>query len=315
MAEKDVAVQPEQQEERLIGKVENLLILGGQFQISLALHAALIPHREDFSCRSLPLASAEDLDAACNSIMQDKPDYLFLAASEYDLDKAMRDLYTQTVERVIEICRADNIALVFVSDYQVFDGIKHGSYDERDPVSPYNRYGRWMFGLEQLIRANVRRYLILRSSWVYSAHGDNYLTRLLDSALQEHELIFDAMPMACPTSSNDIAAVLVAILQQQACGAECWGDYHYSSFDATTGYQFAEAVLAVAGQYDRRLVEPGVQIRERPGAHSVTLEIAPVVLSCRKVLETFGIKQRSWRAGIAAVVREVYAAKQQKPLH
>src|SRR5262245_42131836 len=159
--------------------------------------------------------------------------------------------YRKALTQLAETCKAADIPLLHLSTVLVFDGDKSAPYQEGDTEVPYDAFGEAMLQLEEVVAAKAGRFVILRTASVFSSAGNNLLTQIIRLAEQRKMLAFDPSLSGCPTCANDIARVIIAILLQLRCGADSWGVYHYTSSDVTTGYQFAEAVLALASQFDR----------------------------------------------------------------
>lgn len=235
-----------------------------------------------------------------------QPCYVLSLLSEYELSSADRPAYLAFIRELAIACREHRSQMIFISDNQVFDGIKSSAYSEQDAFSPLNDYGKWLVRVEKALHKELQELIILRVSWLYSARADSFLTRLLAYIERGEALVFDSVVQACPTSAADVARVVVAIIQQLDCGAVCWGAYHYCSSDVTSGYRFAEAVIAIAGQYNASLAGSEIAISEKPCCNHPSLLIAPGLLSCQKILDSFGIKQRPWRSGLGDIVKQYY---------
>ena len=158
--------------------------------------------------------------------------------------------------RLAELCRERGAALLHISTDYVFDGTKPAPYLETDPVAPVSVYGASKAAGEAAIRAVAPRHVILRTSWVYGAHGQNFLKTMLRLGAEREELGVVADQHGAPTAAADIAAALVRIAEQVAGRAEApWGTFHYTGAGATTWHGFAdhifEAMLRVTGRRPR----------------------------------------------------------------
>lgn len=220
------------------------------------------------------------------------------------LTKRLRKGLTQ----LAEACGGHDIPLLHVSSVLVFDGDKSAPYQEGDAEAPFDERGALCLQLEEIVATHARQFVILRTASIFSHAGDNLLTQTIRLAEQGRTLVFDPSLSGCPTGANDVARVIIAIVLQLHCGADAWGVYHYTSSDVTTGYQFAEAVLAIASQFDRELNLDQVKLEERAVDDPDHLQVDPVLVSCQKLLNTFGIKQRPWRSQLTAVVRNYFGS-------
>jgi len=201
-------------------------------------------------------------------------------------------------------CAELSIPLLHISTDYIFDGHYDSGYTENDEPAPLGVFGKSKLQGELNIRAQQPRHIILRVSWLFSETGRNYLTRVLEQAREHKVLRAVDDRRGCPTSSMDVARVLIAILKQLECGSEAWGTYHYSGAEITTRYAFTEAIIAAASQYEElavRKIKP-IPSTEESGAERPT----SAVLKCTRILNTFGIRQRPWRVDLQRLIREIY---------
>lgn len=200
------------------------------------------------------------------------------------------------VKNLCKACRAQDIVMVHLSDDSMFHGRRSGAYREKDaPDSADPRAQRVLKG-ESYVTRRVPRHIVLRSGPLVASSGDNLFSRLVRH-MEADERIEASEDKLCPTPAADVARVVAAILLQLDCGAEPWGVYHYCSSDATSMYNFAEAIVALASQYGRIR-------RESVRLHPLPARERNIILNCHNLLETFGIKQRPWRAALPSVVAE-----------
>ncbi|HEY9037143.1 MAG TPA: sugar nucleotide-binding protein [Pseudomonadales bacterium] len=223
--------------------------------------------------------------------------WLLIAASQQEADDLAAHLpaITQAPARVLVL-----------SSYRVFSGEKSGFYHEADTpdgtdasAAPWQALEQWAGGFAG--------HCILRTDRLFAASADNILTRLLQGVIDAGEVHVTGHLRGCPTAESDIARVIIAMMQQMACGAQCSGVYHYCSGDITHCNEFAEAVLTHARQFQSI---PDVNIITHEGEASK--QRAPL-LSCQRILDHFGIRQRAWHSSLPAVIREYFASRSGKP--
>lgn len=289
-----------------------VLILGAAGQVGHALTELLeqTPGLEPVALgrRQLDITDAEAVRA---QLERHLPDYVVNCAAFNRVDAAERQpeqalaVNRDGAARVATACAELSIPLLHLSSDQVFDGHYASGYSEEDEVSPLGVYGQSKWQGEEAIRAAQPQHLILRVSWIFSARGENFLLRTLEQA--RHERIIEAADdrRGCPTSAEDVARVLMAILRQLTCGIDVWGTYHYCGAEITTRYGFCEAVLAAARQYEELQAEQLLAV-SGSARQCVAQRPASSVLTCRKLLNTFGIRQRPWRSELQRVIREIY---------
>lgn len=178
------------------------------------------------------------------------PDAVIIAAAYTNVDGAESDEATaMTVNAVApgviaRAAAARSVPVVYVSTDYVFDGEKDAPYDEGDAVNPINAYGRTKLAGEIETRAGNPQHVILRTSWVYSAHGSNFLRAMLRRAAEHNEVTIVADQLGCPTAAHDLASAIARIAPRLFEANIRWGTYHLTGGSETTWHGFAEAIFA-----------------------------------------------------------------------
>lgn len=281
-----------------------VILLGEQSQISQSIQQRMLAQPQAFETPEL-LRWRDGAD--CLQALSAATDFLVVPVTQADVPAAAQSLFREVFLALCEQCAQLSIAVVLISDPQVFDPDISYPVAEDELITPQSEYGKWLVDIEQQLRRYTEQHIILRTSWVYGPAGDNFLTNVIRRAEQATQLCFNPETRAGPTSILDLARVCVAIILQLDTGANAWGAYHYCSSDISTPYQFAEAIIAVASQYDRQLDENQICCVEDAENADPEFEILPVVLDCHKILEAFGIKQRPWRASLSSVIKQYFA--------
>ena len=204
-------------------------------------------------------------------------------------------------------CGKAHIPLVHISTDYVFDGSKQGPYRETDPVLPLGVYGRSKAEGDTEVRSRLREHIILRTSWVYGVHGNNFVKTMLRLGQERRVLRVVNDQQGCPTNAADLAEVILAIAGR--CDRNPWGTYHYSGKGVTTWHGFAEAIFAEAQKYTSLLVE---RVEPIPSAQYPTPAKRPAnsVLDCSLFTRTFGIEPRPWRESLAEVIHGLFSQGQ-----
>lgn len=286
-----------------------LLVLRDQHDFVARLQGQLATRPEDITLIPVAWQAIGDTVNLQRLVEQQQPDFLVCAVFlPVVADAGKIRKFRSMVEQFERCARKNGLPLVFFSSGAVFDGARI-AYREDDPVCPVTAYGKLYAELEQQISKKIRRHLIIRTTWLYGASGENFLTAVIDHVLQDRLIRVNSAGKSCPTSINDLARVLLAILLQLDSGADSWGIYHYAGADTALGFQFIEAILAHASQYDAG-IHAGRLCFEHHEQPDPAFYFEPVMLKCHKLLENFGIHQRPWRKLLPAVVREHFAVRQ-----
>lgn len=198
-----------------------------------------------------------DLDQVRDVIRRVKPTLIVNPAAYTAVDKAESEpalalrINGEAPGVMAEEAKKLGAALIHYSTDYVFDGSKDGAYIETDPTCPINVYGSSKLAGEQAIQATGIPHLILRTSWVYSTHGKNFLLTMRRLAQEREELGIVSDQYGAPTWSRTIADTTAHIVAQSLAAADrqAWwkeraGLYHLTAQGNTTWFGFTEAIMA-----------------------------------------------------------------------
>ncbi|MGF6258929.1 dTDP-4-dehydrorhamnose reductase [Ensifer sp. ZNC0028] len=198
-----------------------------------------------------------------------------------------------------EATKKQSIPLIQVSTDYVFDGEKGEAYAEDDPVVPLNAYGASKAAGEQAVRSGNPLHVIVRTSWVYSEHGSNFVKTMLRLREQGGKIRVVNDQQGCPTSAADLAEVLSRLtLALLDCQSAPTGTYHFANAGMATWYDFAREIFRQGNVADSVDVVP-VQTHEFAlRAHRPKNS----VLSVHKIASDYGIVPRDWRMALESVL-------------
>lgn len=250
--------------------------------------------------------------ASLTQLLSDtRPDALINLAYYFDwfqaeaVSEASFAAQERSVERLAELCQHHQIRLLQPSSYRVFDGARATAYSEKEDPVPLGVRGQALWRFEQYVRATCPRHVLLRFGWLLDDSAKGLLGRFLGRAEQASELLLADDRRGNPTPVDDAARVILAVLKQLDCQTPLWGTYHYGGHEATTSLALGQAVLNEARQFRSNLLD-----ELSPQAHSARADAAEepqhAVLSCKKILHTFGIKPRAWRSGLPSLLDRYY---------
>lgn len=287
-----------------------LLLLGGGNSLGQALIRLAAEEGIGFLAPRPP-EEGWTADSLAALMAETQPDAVVNLAFYHDwLQSAVADtmrtaLQLQTVERLAELCQQQGVIFLQPSSYRVFDGSKATAYGEQDEAHPLGVLGKALWNVEQRVRHLCPRHVILRYGWLLDDSPDGRMARFLRQAERPGELYLADDRRGSPTLVDDAARVMIAVLKQLDCQAPLWGTYHYGGHEATTSLVLGQALLEAAREC---ATLPATQVVAQ--AHSQRPDAAEepqhAVLACRKILHAFGIKPRSWRAGLPALLVRYY---------
>lgn len=242
---------------------------------------------------------------ACAAVIADlKPSVVINAAAYTAVDKAEEEealaqrINAASPGAMAGACVQLDVPLLHVSTDYVFDGSGTQAWRETDPVSPQNAYGRTKLAGEEAIRASGARHIILRTAWVFSAHGTNFVKTMLRLSETRDALRVVEDQIGGPTPAADIAATLLTLADAMRGGAE-GGTYHYAGEPHTNWAEFARAIFSQAG---RDVAVTGIPSTEYPTPATRPLNSR---LDCAKLASDFGITPADWQGGLSRVLKEV----------
>ncbi len=245
-------------------------------------------------------AVARDLDAIGPEVIVNAAAYTNVdgAESEPELAHAVN---ADGVGNLARWADANDARLVHISTDYVFDGTKDGWYVESDPIAPLGAYGRSKAAGEEQARL-AARHLILRTAWVYGAHGHNFVRTMLRLGAERDELNVVADQRGCPSATADLAAA-IATLVHQSRATEASGTYHLASPTEASWHEFASAILAPH-------IADGLQV------HPITTDQYPTPaarpansrLDSSALAAATGVRLRPWTDALTEVLAELATA-------
>ena len=225
-------------------------------------------------------------------------------AAETECDMAFK-VNRDAVRIMANCCNLLSIPLIHISTDYVFDGTKAGSYKETDLICPIGVYGRSKEAGEAIVRELLEKHIILRTSWVYAAHGNNFVKTMLRIGRERQNLNVVNDQFGAPTFAGDIADAIFSIAKKVLGHDELefWGTYHYTAKGRTTWKDFAEVIFEAASTWlpNKPYVE-GIPSSQYPTAAT---RPANSVLNCTKVDSKLGPPRRHWREGLDEVLYEL----------
>lgn len=231
-----------------------ILVIGKSGQIARALLERAGEY-SDICALGRPELDLTDLPSLDRAIDTLHPSVLINAAAYTAVDKAESEkrqafAVNEAGPRALaKLCQVRKIPLIHYSTDYVFDGHKSAPYDEDDPTSPVSAYGRSKLAGEQAIASEMDNFLILRTAWVYSPFGSNFVKTMLRLASDREEVDVVADQWGCPSSAMDIADATLSMAEVVKAGGQNWGIYNVAAPDATNWHGLAEAVFEVLAEY------------------------------------------------------------------
>ena len=239
--------------------------------------------------------------------------YTAVDAAESDADAAARANHAGPA-RLATLCAAAGVPLIHVSTDYVFDGSKPAPYVETDPTAPQSVYGATKLAGEQAVLASGAHAIVMRTAWVYSATGKNFIRTMLNAAQRiqtagEGRLRVVADQHGCPTSADDLAEAILNIaanILSQGWQPDFGGVVHAAGSGATTWHGLALAAFEAASRHGRPV--PAVDAIATADYPTPAPRPANSRLDCTRLEQIFGQKLPPWRDSVDRVVDTLLAA-------
>jgi dTDP-4-dehydrorhamnose reductase len=256
------------------------------------------------------IALGRDVADLCNpdalraAIAQHQPDVVLNTAAYTAVDRAEEEEdLAMAINGVAPgvmaaVCAAQAIPFLHVSTDYVFDGSGTAPWTPEDSVDPQNAYGRTKLAGEVAVRAAGGSHAILRTSWVFSAYGANFVKTMLRLGASRDALTVVSDQIGGPTPAADIASTLLKMAHQMIDGQR-GGTYHYAGAPAVSWADFAREIFKQAAL---NVVVTGLPTSEYPTAASRPLNSR---MDCGSLAQDFGIAPPPWKDGLRSVLAKL----------
>ncbi len=290
-----------------------VLITGATGQLGDALVKQAKAQGIEFVAVSRPAFDFENpasinacFEKAAPSLVINAAAYTAVDAAEQNFAAAKAGNHTGPL-LLAELCAASGIPFIHVSTDYVFDGAKGAPYVETDPTGPTGVYGATKRDGEEAILATGGKNIILRTAWVYAAHGKNFARTMLNAARKTSTLRVVADQSGTPTSAADLAAAIlqiVAKIKQTGWQNSYGGIFHATNSGATTWHGFAAKIFEIAAPLG--LTTPTVTPIATSDWPTPAKRPADSRLDCGKLSKVFGCTLPAWDESATSVVKALY---------
>jgi dTDP-4-dehydrorhamnose reductase len=251
-----------------------------------------------------PESEANILDVAALKKVYEtyKPDYSINCAAYTAVDKAEDDsemavkINKTGVENLSRLCAETGSTLIHISTDFVFKGDVSSPRIENSPAEPISVYGQTKLDGELAVSALLEKYFTIRTGWLYSEYGNNFVKTMLKLGAERDELKVIADQAGTPTYAMDLATCVLNIIQSKSTA---YGTYHYSNEGIASWYDFAKAIFDIS--------ETDVKLLPIKTEEYVTRATRPAysVMDKGKVKSTFGIEIPYWRDSLITCIAKL----------
>jgi dTDP-4-dehydrorhamnose reductase len=283
-----------------------VLLLGSNGQLGWELKQS-VPKHINLTCCDFPKVDFLSSDSINQCILSSVPDCIINAAAYTAVDKAEEEkslafrINHKAVVEIAALCQKNNIFFVHISTDFIFNGKGHHPYKPIDNPDPVSIYGLSKLKGEQAILETLKsNYLIIRTAWLYSAHGANFVKTMLNLMKDKKDLTVIDEQIGSPTWANGLAQSIWLALEKKISGIHHWTDAGIASW-----YDFAVAIQEEALQAD--LLKKPVIITPVPTSHYPTPAQRPNygVLDKTSFWKLLNIPPIHWRNQLRSMLKEL----------
>lgn len=281
----------------------NILVTGANGQLGRALRRKSFSFLDEVFYTAIEELDVTDYDAIEKFVVSHEIDtiincaaYTAVDLAENESEKAER-INTKAVENLAKVARKEDCLLIHISTDYVFDGLSTVPYTEKDTPAPKTVYGKTKWVGEQAIMKSGCWYIIIRTAWLYSRQGNNFVKTILHLADERSEINVVNDQFGSPTYAEDLADAIIAIMNNEE-RIEHEGIYHFSGEGECSWYDFALQIVAMAHKNCK--INP-VTTAEYP---TKAMRPAYSVLDNTKIKKVFGIKIPDWKESLCRMLQE-----------
>lgn len=281
--------------------MNGLLVFGRSGQVATEL-ARLAPEARFLGRDAADLTDPE----ACARVIRDSGCAMVINAAAYTaVDRAETDadiaraVNADAPAAMARAAAALGVPFLHISTDYVFDGSGTQPWVETDPTGPLGVYGATKLAGERDIAAAGGQWAVMRTSWVFSAHGANFVKTMLRLGAERDELRVVADQHGGPTPAADIAQACLTMAEAMRADASRGGVYHFAGAPDTSWAGFAREIMAQAG-LSCHIVDISTSDYPTPARRPANSR-----LNCAAISRDFGIARPDWRAGLAKVLQEL----------
>ena len=230
----------------------------------------------------------------------------YTSVDKAQIEKEQANLVNHlSVKNIAEVARDNHIKLIHISTDYVFDGSKLASYDETDNTSPLNVYGKTKLDGENAILSIMElNAIIIRASWVYSEHGNNFVNTILILSQKKDKLNIVSDQIGSPTNAKDLAGAIVSIINNKKFYETDTPSevFHYSNDGECSWYDFAKEIVSLSGT--KCIISP-IDSKDYP---QKALRPKYVLMNKRKIQDYFGLEIHFWTDSLKSCIKDLSAS-------
>lgn len=280
-----------------------ILVTGANGQLGREMRRVATNSTDTYIFTDIKELDITDAVAVNNIIAERKIDIIINCAAYTNVEKAEEDaelaneLNNRGVENLAKAAKERGATIIHISTDYVFDGTADIPYTEEEKTAPIGVYGSTKLAGEESIKASRCNYIIIRTSWLYSQWGGNFVKTIQRLTAEREEITVISDQIGTPTYAGDLADVIGEIISTNQL--EKQGTYHYSNEGVCSWYDFAQAICKLSGNQCK--ITP-IHSSEYP---SKVTRPHYSVLDKSKIKSSFGITIPDWQDRLSQVIQKI----------
>jgi dTDP-4-dehydrorhamnose reductase len=290
-----------------------ILVTGKNGQLSRSIHKLVNTDTKIYnnqSSNNFIFVGREELDLSSKSNIthyfdNNKFDIIINCAAYTAVDKAEEEVELANqinhlaVKQLAGIANKQQVKLIHISTDYVFDGESDKPYIETDTTNPINVYGKTKLAGEKALQAMMTmNAIIIRTSWLYSEYGNNFVKTMLRLGKERNELNVVSDQIGSPTYATDLAGVILEIIKNKEFKeiSQATQIYHYSNKGEISWYEFAQEIFKIA-KIDCKVSPITIQQYPMPAKRPIN-----TIMSVDKIAETFSVNTSNWKESLDSCI-------------
>ena len=279
-----------------------VLVIGSNGQLGQSLRSIASNYNIDFTFSDRSILDITDQECINLYFQNNNFDFCINCSAYTAVDNAENDedlakkINVLGVSYLAEACKKYQIVLVHISTDFVFNGMAFKPYTEQNQTDPISVYGQTKLDGEKEIQRILDNYYIIRTSWLYSEFGNNFMKSMLNLSKNRDNLSIVSDQIGTPTYAVDLAKVIITMIQTNSN----YGLYHYSNLGVASWYDFAKAIF----EYSHIKIE----VNSIPSKNYPTPAKRPFfsVLDKSKIQNNFNLEIPYWRESLKKSLKNVF---------
>ena len=282
----------------------NVLVTGAKGQLAQTIKELYFKNEDNIVFHFVDKATLDITDFKSVSLFfsEHKLNYCINCAAYTNVEEAEDSvelafkINAEAVKHLATVCDEEKVTLIHISTDYVFDGEKDTPYTETDATNPINEYGKSKLKGEQCISEILKEHFIIRTSWLYSAYGKNFVKTIIKKIRENADLKITVAEIGTPTSCVDLAHVIynTMILENVP-----YGLYHYSNEGKATWYDFAKEIALYFKDYNSDKISKVSFFETKAKRPKYS------ILSKNKILDATNGKNKDWKKALEVVIKRL----------